>query len=1551
MNALPLLLALCGFLNAEQPAGDLVRNVGIARVDITPDFPVRLNGFGGRRDESEGVRQQLWAKALAIDAGADGPAVVIAIDNLGISDDLQQKLAKKLEPAGIHPARLAVTATHTHSAPLLTGVTPTLFGVPIPTEHQANINRYTHELLEKLEQVALAALKDRRPARMEWGIGRVGFASNRRTKNGPVDHDLPLLVVRELDGAVRGLYVNYACHAVTLSDNLINGDWPGYAQERIERNHPGAVALISVGCGADSNPNSGVTRDKAEIAEQQGVEVAAEVDRMLKGGLRPVSGTLRVREEVIGLPFDTLPTRAELTERAKQDDRRGIGHHARVQLARLERGEALRTEIKYRIQTWAFGDSLAMVFLPGEVVVDYALRLKRELDGRRLWINAYANDAPGYIPSERILQEGGYEGGDAMTYYDQPTRLAAGLEKSIVAAVRRQLDDAFRSTVDPGKTQGALPTTPEQSLAMIRTRPELEVELVAAEPLVMSPVAVDFGPDGRVWVAEMYDYPEGVDGDYRPGGRVRVLESSRADGRFDKSSVFLEGIPFPTGVTVWRKGLLICSAPDILYAEDTDGDGRADLVRKLFSGFGDMNYQGRVNSLEYGLDGWVYGSCGMLGGRITSFKGGEALALGNRDFRINPDTGAIEPVTGRTQQGRPRDDWGNWFGNDSGTLCRHYPLPDHYLLRNPYLLPPPSAVFVPAGPDPSRLFPISGGLQLFELSGPSGRPTAACGLGLYRDDLLGPELQGCAFICEPVNLLVHRMRLEPRGTTFAGLRAPDEVESEFLASTDAWFRPVQARTGPDGALWIVDMHRYVIEHPRWIPMADLARIDARTGYDLGRLLRVRSKNRPLRDWPRLDRLDHVELVKALDSDSGWQRDMALQMLLWSRDRRSVTALERLVAENERAQTRLHALCALDGLGAVTVETLHPAISDRHPGVRRHAIRISEQFLADHPVLGSDLLARVSDDDPQVRLQLALTLGQWNDPRAAPALAALASATDPYQNAAVLSSLRSDNVSQVVAESMRRYGRESMTHDFVPKMLQVAAALSEPKSIPALLALIAPTQGEALASWQWTALAGIIEAIERRGESLEALPDSGTRRRLTEKIEEARGVVGDDQAIEATRLAALSLFGRLPSQADAELAVLERLLTPQSPAALQHGAAKVLGRVSDRRAIDVALQNWTGHSPALKGRLLDLFFSRRDGLEPLLAAIASGDVSRNEIDPQHRQQLLEHRDPSLRKEASRLFSGASNSDRAKVLEQYQSALLLTGDRSHGKVVFGKTCSVCHRVDDVGFMIGPDLAALAHKPPQSLLLEILDPSRNLDSRYVVYTAVTKNGRSFSGILASESASSVTLLGQEGKQETLLRVEIDELTGSQRSLMPEGLERDLSPQDMADLLAYLTARAQKAVAGTPEGSKPVVLKPEDGSLRLLAKHASIIGNQITLEPEFGNIGLWHGAGDHVIWDAELPEEAEFDVWYEFACDNNNAGNAWVLRGVEPVLQGKVESTGGWDQYRLKKMGTARIEAGLHKIVLAPSGKQLQGALMDLRALYLVPKGTRPEVRDLRK
>jgi putative membrane-bound dehydrogenase-like protein len=1515
---LPALLLLA--LARPAPAED-THTVGVARVEITPKYPVRLSGFGFRRTESEGVNQRLYAKALAF--GTDEPAILLTVDNLGVSADLVAQLAKRLGKHGVRPDRLAVTATHTHTAPMLKGVCATLFGLPIPKEHQEHIDRYTRDFLDGLEKAAVAALADRRPATLHWGVGNVGFAINRRTRGGPTDHDLPLLVVRAPDGRLRALWVSYACHCVTLSHNKVGGDWAGYAQQAIEDDQPDAVALVSIGCGADQNPSSGVTKDDVEMATRQGLGVAMEVHRMLRGYLAPVTGALRVDSRKLELPLAELPSKEEWEKRANRKD--AVGYHARVQLDRLARGEKLRTKIDYVVRTWAFGDSLALAFLPGEVVVDYSLRLKRELDGRRLWLNAYCNDAPCYIPSERVLKEGGYEGGGAMAYYDVPGPFQPGLEEKIVGAVKEQLGGRFAAPFDARRTGGSRPLSPQQSLLTMRPKPDLRIDLVAAEPLVASPVAIAFGPDGRLWVAEMYDYPEGLTGDYKPAGRVRVLEDTDGDGTFDKATVFLDKIPFPTGITVWRKGVLICAAPDILYAEDADGKGKATKVEKLYSGFGTDNYQARVNSLEYGLDGWVYGSCGIFGGRITCHKTGKVVELGDRDFRIKPDTGELEAAVGRTQQGRVRDDRGNWFGCDNTTLATHLVLPDHYLRRNPHVVFPSTTNYVPDYGDTTRLFSIRPP-QLFQLSGPPGRVTAACGIGVYRDVVMGPQYAGNLFVCEPVNHVVHRLMLSPKSSTFSGRRSPDEKESEFLASADGWFRPVQVRTGTDGGLWVVDMYRHVIEHPRWIPTDDLARIDVRAGAGLGRIYRLSYQDTSLRGLPRLDRLSTAGLVEALDSSNGALRDLVGQMLLWRADASAAPGLAKLTA-SERPVTRLQALCVLDGLGKLTPALVRKALADPDAGVRRHAVRLAEKHLE----VADALPKLVADPDAQVRLQLAFTLGAWRDPRVGQALVELAGnhPKDAFLVSAVLSSVNAANVGDVLAGTL---ARGSPPPVLVQRLLAVAVAVGDKEMLTKGLRAVS-----AMKEGRYPALAGMLDALTRRKLKIDDLGDDALPARLTSLFEQARRTAADDKAKEGERLEALTLLGRRDGDAE----VLRELLTPRSSPRVQSAALTALGRLADAAVADGILAGWKGYTPELRDQALDVLMGRPAWLDRLLVALEKKEVLPAHLDATRRQRLAAHRDAKVRERATKLFTDLTSPDRQKVIKEYTEVLTLKSDAARGKQVFGRVCSSCHLLEGVGHEVGPALWALVNKSPAALMQEILDPNRNLDSRYVQYLAVTTRGQTFAGLLRTETASSITLRMQDGKQQVLLRSDLEELASTGKSLMPEGLEKDVSKQDMADLLAYLGQQVKPTKYFA--GNRPETVMAHHGAFALSASTCEIHGGDICFEEPFRNIGCWHGKDDHVAWTLEVPKAGTWDVWLDYSCSDAVAGNPFVIEGGKAPLGGKVAGTGGWDRYQQKKIGEVTLLAGKQKLVMRPAGA-LRGALLDLRAIHLVPPGVRP-------
>lgn len=443
---------------APPPAEPVPVPVGVASVDITPDYPVRMVGYGDRKKESEGVASRLKAKAIAIgaDADADGPVVLIAVDNLAIPAAITEEVADRLKAkAGIRRERLAVCATHTHCAPALSNGVSVIFGGPLPADQQGRIDRYTKELTDALETASLKALAVRSPGKLSWALGKVeNVAANRRVlkkgkwvgfgvnPSGPTDPSLPILKVTDEAGAVRAVLMGYACHCTTLggSFNKICAEWAGYACEAVEAAHPGATALVVIGCGADANPEP---RRNLDDAKAHGAAIAKEAKRLLAGPTTPLPGRIEAKLRRIELPLSAIPTKEQLVERTKLPA--AEGYFARLLLEQIGHGKPLPETVPYVVQTWGFGDAMAMVFLAGEVVVDYAIRIKQETDNTRLWVNAYSNDVPCYIPSRRITSEGGYEVDLSMVFYGRAGRIAFEAEDRILDTVHDLLPAAFNA--------------------------------------------------------------------------------------------------------------------------------------------------------------------------------------------------------------------------------------------------------------------------------------------------------------------------------------------------------------------------------------------------------------------------------------------------------------------------------------------------------------------------------------------------------------------------------------------------------------------------------------------------------------------------------------------------------------------------------------------------------------------------------------------------------------------------------------------------------------------------------------------------------------------------------------------------------------------------------------------------------------------------------------------------------------------------------------------------------------------------------------------------
>ena len=668
------------------------------------------------------------------------------------------------------------------------------------------------------------------------------------------------------------------------------------------------------------------------------------------------------------------------------------------------------------------------------------------------------------------------------------------------------------------RVPGPAPMSPQDSLKAIQVKPGYKIELVAHEPLVQDPVYVDWDARGRMWVVEMGDYPfapgektnDGKTGQGKVSdlqyGRIKILEDTNGDSIYDKATLFLDGLKHPTGLAFWKGGIFVSSIPDIFYAEDTDGDGKCDQREAWFTGFTAGNPQHLVNGFCWGLDGWLYGANGDSGGDIVVQKTGKKIKLATNDFRFHPVTGEFEIEAGRSQYGKWRDDYGNWFGNNNSIIGWHYYLPMRYLEKHPERVVQTMRATIN---DEKAVYPVSPPLRRFNWASATNTLTSGCSPIPWHD---GHE--ELLLVCEPANNLVHREVLDHTRLPITSHRHPEDTGSEFIASADNWFRPSMARTGPDGALYVVDMYRLVLEHPEWIP-ADIAKgLDLRAGEKMGRIYRiVRSAKKT------------KTAASGIQSPNRWQRDTAQRLLLEKADKSAVQDLQKLAGtENQPLNVRLQAAWTAHLLAGNKAESLIALMKAGYPKVR-----------------GAALVAAGSED-------------------------------------------------------------------------------------------IHPDE---LATW----------------------------------------------------------------------------------------------------------------------------FPKKNGAK----IVAQVPVITN-----------------------------SNPDRQKVVQRYIAAVAgLRGDAKRGEVAFQKNCIACHKLGKLGVEVGPDLATVAAKPVEQILEAIFDPNRAVELRNAATQITGKDGSVIAGLIATETPGAITLRLPGGVEMPFPRVGIQSMKTLPTSLMPEGMESVVSPQDAADLLARIQGR----------------------------------------------------------------------------------------------------------------------------------------------------------------
>jgi putative membrane-bound dehydrogenase-like protein len=954
----------------------------------------------------------------------------------------------------------------------------------------------------------------------------------------------------------------------------------------------------------------------------------------------------------------------------------------------------------------------------------------------------------------------------------------------------------FLSAAVPEPTRKT-PWSPEQARTVFKVAPGLKVELVACEPQIESPVAMAFDEDGRLFVVEMLDYPNGPAKGQPPEGRIKVLEDRDGDGFYETSHVYADRLLYANGVMPWKDGPIVTVAPRIMHLRDTDHDGVADQRDVLYEGFSTENPQLRVSFPTLGPDGWIYVANGLRGGTVRrgTSRDSQVIKLGGQDFRFDPLHGREEAVSGMGQYGLTFDDWNHRFVCDNHHHIRHVVLPNRYLKRNPYLAVPSvledtselEASVPGAG---ARVYAISKNWTTSNLH--AGRFTAACGVYVYRSSLLPEPYRGAVFTCEPTGNLIHSELLKPHGATYRSRPPADGVE--FFATPDDWCRPVFVTSGPDGAMYVVDMVRAVIEHPEWMPDELKNRPDLIWGKHHGRIWRIVPEGRrEARPKPHLSTASTAELVKLLAHPDEWWRTTAQRLILERQDPAATEPLRAMLKSSE-PRARILSAWLLENRGELRELENLTLLNDKNPRVREQAVILSERWLPSSKAIQLAVKQLAFDADPQVRFQLALSLGLWDDEEVVLPLSVIASegSKDHWTRTAVASAVPT-RAGQLLSQAALLWASKSdvgiaaLLHD----LAGVVGARQDATEIADVLRALCNLNPSALPT-QLNVLGGLADGTGRRGKQLAvvlaALPDrDGSLVPWAGDIfGKAAAIASDQRRPQPERVSATRLLAHAPWEVAGP--VLKKLLSDEPDQAVRLVAVGALAGQPGTASADALLSPWRSLSPAIRREAIAALVRQPDRALALLKAIEAGTVAPTDLDPQRMKQLLEKSRPDVMALAAKVVRSHMPEDRKLVLEKYKSAVANEGDAARGKVVFQKNCATCHHVAGVGVTVGPDISDTREKTRAQLLNDILNPNDAIDANYIEYTVSLKNGRTISGIIVTDTGGSLTLKRAENVSETVLRQDVDEVQSTGRSLMPEGQEKNITVAEMTDLISFL-------------------------------------------------------------------------------------------------------------------------------------------------------------------
>jgi putative membrane-bound dehydrogenase-like protein len=942
--------------------------------------------------------------------------------------------------------------------------------------------------------------------------------------------------------------------------------------------------------------------------------------------------------------------------------------------------------------------------------------------------------------------------------------------------------------------------------------PGFSIERVAAEPLIMDPVDLEFNERGDAMVLEMPGYPF-----EDRQSRILVLKDHDNDGVYDHSTVFAENLQLASSFMPYRKGVLVAAPPYLLFLHDDDQNDVADKVDTLMGGFSNGNLQHNFNGLTYGPDDWIYAANGGNDG--SPYWWGDTtttINLRGHDFRFHLKTRTIERLGYSSGGfGLGMDEYGRIFETHNLNHVSHLVFPERYKQGKP-LLKEHSLENISDHEENglARIYPI--GEQESRVNHPeqSGYFSGSCGITYYGGGALGEPYQQTVWVADVVLNLIHVDKISPHGASFTASRMHEK--RDFLASSDRSFRPVNMSIGPDGALYVVDMYRKVIEHPEWIPDDIEKTLDLEAGKDQGRIYRItKSGDSPAFDVQQFNSTDG--LVKSLAHPNQWVRNTAHRLLM-EQDISKETADQLNAALYDASELlKFHALHILSAKDMLSTKALAHLLETPSPAIREAALLVSESFMHNHPEVVNLCVKQLTDENQRVRMQAALSLStisreseqlantDFNTELIDSLIAAAQLANDDWNNAAI-TLVAQDKADELFAALLQNGPQSS---EALLASLAVNASQTSEGLQGILRSFSSPdltsTQKEFILKQVSQNLSGNYEAsVERDISSLEKsadpylipalaslrhqlnLPQSAEYVKLSR---EALQRILEEELPDAERLRQLSFIELLPYSEKAT--VLFECLNNKQPIKIQEGALRQLSTYPEVEIGDRVVSMWKELSPQTRRYASDLLLYVNTHHDALLTGLENGTINIGEMnfDLERRRTLLWWTDDeNTKRRAEKLFSDAGVTTRQQAIEQMKPALALSGSVVNGAEVFESVCSNCHVYGNRGREVGPVLTEINRKSKETLLHDILDPNAAADPKYINHRLETKDGVVHMGIVASETDQHIKLQKMGGEEMLVRKDEIQLFRSTGTSLMMEGLENSISMQEMADLLAFL-------------------------------------------------------------------------------------------------------------------------------------------------------------------